>query len=112
MNAKALKYILDIESILKEIDEIKLRVGNNFITYQKDFIIKRAVERDLEIIGEAVKKLTEQDSTIELSSVKKIIGLRNMISHAYDSIEDELIWAILQKDIPILRKEIEKLRGQ
>jgi uncharacterized protein with HEPN domain len=35
-----------------------------------------------------------------------------MISHAYDSIEDELIWAILKKDIPILRKEIEKLRGQ
>jgi uncharacterized protein with HEPN domain len=71
MNAKVLKYILDIESILKEIDEIKLRVENNFIAYQKDFIIKRAVERDLEIIGEAVKKLTEQDSTIELSSVKK-----------------------------------------
>jgi len=59
MNAKALKYILDIETILKEIDKIKLRVGNNFITFQKDFIIKRAVERDLEIIGEAVKKLTE-----------------------------------------------------
>jgi len=64
MNAKALKYILDIESILKEIDEIKLRIGNNFNTYQKDFIIKRAVERDLEIIGEAVKKRIEQDSTI------------------------------------------------
>jgi uncharacterized protein with HEPN domain len=82
MNVKALKYILDIESILREIDEIKLRIGNNFNTYQKDFIIKRAVERDLEIIGEAVKKRIEQDSTIELSSVKKIIGLRNMISHA------------------------------
>jgi len=56
MNAKALKYILDIESIMGEIEQIKLRVKNNFITYQKDFIIKRAVERDLEIIGEAVKK--------------------------------------------------------
>lgn len=109
MNAKALKYLLDIESILGEIEQIKLRVENNFITYQKDFIIKRAVERDLEIIGEAVKKLTELDPTIKLSSIKKIIGLRNMISHAYDSI-DELIWAIIQKDIPILQEEIEKLR--
>lgn len=109
MNAKALKHILDIESILGEIEQIKLRVENNFITYQKDFIIKRAVERDLEIIGEAVKKLTELDPTIKLSSIKKIIGLRNMISHAYDSI-DELIWAIIQKDIPILQEEIEKLR--
>jgi hypothetical protein len=86
MNAKALKYLLDIESILKEIDQIKLRVGNNFNTYRKDFIIKNAVEVDLEIIGEAVKKLTEQNSTLELSSAKKIIGLRNMMSHIYDSI--------------------------
>ena len=112
MNAKALKYLLDIESILDEIDQIKLRVGNNFNTYRKDFIIKNAVEVDLEIIGEAVKKLTEQDSTLELSSVKKFIGLRNMMSHAYDSIEDELIWAILQKDIPILKRGIEKIRGR
>ena len=112
MNAKALKYLLDIESILKEIDQIKLRVGNNFNTYRKDFIIKNAVEVDLEIIGEAVKKLTEQNSTLELSSAKKIIGLRNMMSHIYDSIEDKLIWAILQKDIPILKKEIEKIRGR
>jgi len=112
MNAKALKYLLDIESILDEIDQIKLRVGNNFNTYRKDFIIKNAVEVDLEIIGEAVKKLTEQDSTTELSSVKKIIGLRNMMSHVYDSIEDELIWAILQKDIPILKRGIEKIRGR
>ena len=112
MNAKALKYLLDIESILKEIDQIKLRVGNNFNTYRKDFIIKNAVEVDLEIIGEAVKKLTEQNSTLELSSAKKIIGLRNMMSHIYDSIEDKLIWVILQKDIPILKKEIEKIRGR
>lgn len=112
MNAKSLKYILDIESILGELEEIKIRVANNFINYKNDFIIKRAVERDLEIIGEAVKKLTEQNPSIKLSSVKKIIGLRNMISHAYDSIDDELIWAIIQKDIPILRGEINKLRDQ
>lgn len=110
MNAKHLKYILDIQSIIEELEIIKIRVGNNFITYKNDFIVKRAVERDLEIIGEAVKKLTELDSTIKLSSIKKIIGLRNMISHAYDSIEDELIWAIIQKDIPILEKEIKSLR--
>lgn len=111
MNAKALKYILDIESILSEIVEIKLRVENNFHNYQKDFVVKRAVERDLEIIGEAVKKLVELDPSIQLSSTKKIIGLRNMISHAYDSIEDELIWAIIQKDIPVLQNEIKKLRN-
>ncbi|MBN7811191.1 DUF86 domain-containing protein [Algoriphagus sp. H41] len=95
MNPKVLKYILDIESILWELDQIKLRVGNDFSQYKKDFVVKRAVERDLEIIGEAVKKLVSQAPEIKLSSVKKIIGLRNRISHAYDSLEDELIWSIL-----------------
>ncbi|WP_342664319.1 HepT-like ribonuclease domain-containing protein [Algoriphagus terrigena] len=43
---------------------------------------------------------------------KKIIGLRNRISHAYDSIEDELIWGIIQRDIPSLKKEIQRIRLQ
>ncbi|SFT98490.1 Uncharacterized conserved protein, contains HEPN domain [Algoriphagus locisalis] len=110
MNAKDLKYILDIQSIIEELEIIKNRVSNNFINYKNDFIVKRAVERDLEIIGEAVRKLTEQNPNMALSSIKKIIGLRNMISHAYDSIDNELIWAIIQKDIPILNDKIKKLR--
>ncbi len=101
MNPKALKYILDIESVLGEIDEIKSRIGNDYKQYQADFMIKRAVERDLEIIGEAVKKLLSQSPETSLTAAKKIIGLRNIISHAYDSEEDELIWGIIQKDIPL-----------
>lgn len=110
MNPKALKYILDIESILEEIERIKIRVDNNFNQYKEDFVMKRAIERDLEIIGEAVKNLLDQEPTIHLTSAKKIIGLRNRISHAYDSIEDELIWGIIQRDIPLLKKEIQKIR--
>ena len=85
---------------------------NSFILYKEDFVMKRAIERDLEIIGEAVKKLLEQEPTLMLNSAKKIIGLRNRISHAYDSIEDELIWGIIQKDIPLLKKEIQRIRLQ
>lgn len=112
MNPKALKYILDIESILEEIESIKIRVENSFIQYKGDFVMKRAIERDLEIIGEAVKKLLNEEPTIQLTSAKKIIGLRNRISHAYDSIEDELIWGIIQRDIPLLKKEIQRIRLQ
>ncbi|MEQ9425798.1 MAG: hypothetical protein RJQ09_15340 [Cyclobacteriaceae bacterium] len=57
MNPKSLKFILDIEAIIEEIETIKERVQNNFRLYQKDFLIKRATERDLEIIGEAVGNL-------------------------------------------------------
>jgi uncharacterized protein with HEPN domain len=68
--------------------------------------LQRAIERDLEILGEAIKKITEISPTIEISSIKNIIGLRNIIAHAYDSVEPKMIWAIIQKDIPKLSSEI------
>jgi uncharacterized protein with HEPN domain len=56
MQHKALKYILDIESIITEIETIKNRLNNDFNQFSNDVIMQRAVERDLEIIGEAVRK--------------------------------------------------------
>jgi len=106
MQPKALKYILDIESIIEEIETIKTKCNNNFNLFRSDIILQRAIERDLEIIGEAVKKVLKLESGISITSVKNIIGLRNIISHAYDSVEPEMIWGINQKNIPILAKEI------
>jgi uncharacterized protein with HEPN domain len=111
MQHKVLKYILDIESIIIEIESIKRRLNNDFNLFSKDIIMQRAVERDLEIIGEAVRKISELQPDIIISSSKKIIGLRNIISHAYDSIEPALIWGIIQKDIPILSVEIQDLKN-
>jgi len=106
-----LKYILDIESIINEIDAIRERVGDDFSKFGEDVILKRAAERDLEIIGEAVRNLVTIDPKIEISSIKKIIGMRNLISHAYDSIEAEIVWGIIQKDIPILKNEVAALKA-
>lgn len=111
MQPKVLKYLLDIESIVSEIEEIKTRIGNDFTVFRQDIIVQRAIERDLEIIGEAVRKLMEAVPDIQISHSKKIIGLRNIISHAYDSIEPELIWGIIQRDIPLLSDEVQRLRG-
>lgn len=111
MQHKALKYILDIQSVIQEIESIKSKTTNNFNKFKSDIILQRAVERDLEIIGEAIKKLSDIEPTIQISSVKNIIGLRNIIIHAYDSIEPELIWSIIQKDIPILQEEIIRIKN-
>lgn len=111
MNSKTLKFILDIESIISEIEEITLKTEGNFFNFKNNFIFKRAIERDLEIIGEAIRKLSELEPQLKISSVKKIIGLRNLISHAYDSVEDELIWGIINKDIPLLKEEIDRIKN-
>ena len=111
MRHKSLKYILDIESVIAEIEEIKIRTKNNFDEYRSDFLMKRATERDLEIIGEAIRKLIEINPNIQIGNSQKIIGLRNLITHAYDSVDDELIWGIIQKNIPDLKIEIELLKS-
>jgi len=112
MRHNILKYLLDIESVISEIESIKLKANNDFSVFKPDMILRRAAERDLEIIGEAVRKILEIEPTIEITSVKNIIGLRNLISHAYDSIEPEMIWGIIQNNIPTLSSEILKIKSR
>jgi uncharacterized protein with HEPN domain len=102
----------DRESFIQEIETVKTKTNNNFNSFQSDILLQRAVERDLEIIGEAIRKILELDPTISISSAKNIIGLRNIISHAYDSVEPEMIWGIIQNNIPVLADEINTLKGQ
>lgn len=111
MQPKLLKYILDIESVIEEIESIKQKTQNNFNNFSDDIILQRAVERDLEIIGEAIRKITDINPSIQITASKNIIGLRNIISHAYDSVEPEMLWGIIQKNIPVLAEEIRELKG-
>jgi uncharacterized protein with HEPN domain len=77
-------------------------------------MLKRAVERNLEIIGEAINRILKNDASFEqkITNAKAIIGLRNQVIHAYDNISDESIWAILTNHLPKLKTEIEDLINQ
>jgi uncharacterized protein with HEPN domain len=72
---------------------------------------KRAVERNLEIIGEAINRIIKTDPVIasKITDSNAIVGLRNQVIHAYDSISDENIWSILIKHLPKLKIEIDEL---
>lgn len=74
-------------------------------------MLKRAVERDLEIIGEAVNRIIKRDSSFieRISNAKAIVGLRNQVIHAYDNISDENIWSILINHLPKLKLDIDRL---
>jgi uncharacterized protein with HEPN domain len=110
MQPKTLKYILDIESVIEEIEAIKLKTNNDYNTFANNMILLRAIERDLEIIGEAVRKILDINPNIFITDAKKIIGLRNIIAHAYESIDAEILWGIIQKNIPVLSQEVQKLK--
>lgn len=103
---KIQKYLLDIDSVIEELEKIIDHHQRDFNDFHQNFISIRAVERDLTIIGEAINKIVQINPAIQISGTKQIIGLRNLIVHAYDSIEPAVLWRILVKDIPVLKKEI------
>jgi len=109
MDEKILKWLYDIKIAIEEIEEYFVDIPKDFHQYSSNLILKRAVERNLEIIGEAVNRILKQDPNFQIVNAKKIIGLRNHIIHAYDNISDENIWAIIQKHIPNLKSEVIKL---
>lgn len=74
-----------------------------------DIKTKRAIERDLEIIGEAVKRILKRDNNFTLDNAEKIISTRNRIIHGYDKISDDLIWSIVINHLPRLKDEVADL---
>jgi uncharacterized protein with HEPN domain len=111
MDEKILKYLFDMQKAINEIDDYFDNEVKDFNNYKNNLMLKRAVERNLEIIGEATNRLLQRDQSFEakISETKSIIGLRNQIIHAYDNISDENIWSILINHIPKLKVEIDNL---
>lgn len=111
LRKEVLKYILDVESVIDECEQIVALSERNYETFSSNFIAVRAVERELMIIDEAIGKILKSEPNINISNTKHIIGLRNMIVHAYDSIDPTTLWRILMKDLPQLKVEIDKIKA-
>jgi uncharacterized protein with HEPN domain len=108
MDEKILKSLYDIKLAIDEIDLFLSKEEKTFLNYSKNILLKRGIERNLEIIGEAVNRIEKHNSDYSVVNAKRIIGLRNQIIHAYDSISDENIWSIIINHIPNLKIEIEE----
>ena len=108
MDIKVKVWLLDIQNSIEEIFEF-LGEKRDFYSHKKDLKTKKAVERNIEIIGEAVNRILKIDGNFPIENAKKIIGTRNRIIHSYDNISDEVIWTIVSRELPELKKQIEKL---
>ena len=109
MDERVEKWLYDIRFAIEEIDGYIENCGKSFIDFQQNLMLRRAIERNLEIIGEATNRILTRNPDIEIINARKIINLRNFIIHSYDSISDENIWAIVINNLPELKKEIDKL---
>ena len=101
-------YLKDIEQAVLEIYEF-LPKERDFFEFQKDLKTRKAVERNIEIIGEAMDRILKMDPSIQISDSRKIVDTRNRIIHRYDVVSNDVIWLIVNKSLPILEKEVKKL---
>lgn len=108
MNPEIQKYLQDILNSIESID-IHLNYKRDLNFFLTNITARRAIERELEIIGEAVNRILKLDPDFPISKARIIVDTRNKVIHAYDAVDEYIIWKIISKDIPILKDEIDRL---
>ena len=105
-------WLYDILNSINEIESYFVETPKRFEIYQNDLRTKRAIERNIEIIGEAMSRILKENNSIEISNSRKIVDVRNRIIHGYDSVSDDVIWGIVIKNLPVLKTEVSQLLNE
>lgn len=103
------KLLEDIRISIREIDTFCADRG--FPDYENDAMLQRAIEREMEIIGEALNRLiriNEEKVETVIPEYRSIIGLRNIIAHGYDVVDPMIVWDVVINHIPKLADQIER----
>jgi uncharacterized protein with HEPN domain len=95
MDIEVKAWLYDILNAINEIEGFFVDTPKEFEHYQTDLRTKRAVERNIEIIGEAMNRILRQDESVIISNSRKLVDVRNRIIHGYDSVSDDVIWGIV-----------------
>ena len=109
MDERVEKWLYDIRFSIEEIEKFLETTEKSYAGFKQNLMLKRAIERNLEIIGEAINRILARQPDIKISNARKIVSLRNIVIHSYDSISDENIWSIVINNLPALKIEIQKL---
>lgn len=109
MRLEAKKYLYDIQQaadLLAGFTDDK-----SFTDYEGDAMLRAAVERQFEIIGEALAQLARLDESLaaRISEYRRIIAFRNILIHGYAQVDDRLVWDIVETRLPALRREVAAL---
>lgn len=105
-------HLYDISVAVEEIQSFFQQVPLRFDEYCKNLMLRRAVERNIGIIGEAVNKIIKESPEVEISNVRAIIATRNRVIHDYATVTDDVMWKIVVKDLPKLKTEVDKLLSE
>jgi len=109
MRPESRKYLFDIQVAADSI--VSFCAGKNFVDYRHDEMLKAAVERKFSVIGEALAKLVQLDAetALRIPEHRKIIAFRNIIIHGYTSVDDKIVWGVVEADLPALLSAVTRL---
>lgn len=85
--------------------------GTTFGAYDTDDLMRSAVERQLGIVGEALNKLAKVDpaTASAIAELPRIVGFRNVLVHGYATVDNRLVWRIVEDHLPALLDRLEEL---
>ena len=98
-----------LHDILTAIEEVESFFGNTpkiYDDFYSNLCLRRAVERNIEIIGEAMNRILKVDKDIAITNSRKIVDARNYIIHGYDSLSVDILWSMVINHLPKLRNEV------
>ena len=109
MRREAKKYLFDIATAARR--TVSFTEGKTFQDYQNDAMLRSAVERQFEIIGEALAQLARLDTELaaHITDYRRIIAFRNILIHGYTQIDDLLVWDIVETKLPLLHHQVVSL---
>ncbi len=98
----------DIKLSIEDINEF-ISPDSDYSLFQNDKKTQAAVERRIEIIGEAMDRVLKVDPQISITDSRKIVDTRNRIIHNYENILPEVIWLIIKENLPLLYEEVTEI---
>lgn len=112
MQPETLKRLMDAKAACDAIETFTS--GLDYEAFAASALIRSAVERQFEIIGEALSKASKDDDSVAriLPEVPRIVGLRNRLIHGYDNVDDQLVWDVIRTKLPGLRDGLASQLGQ
>lgn len=108
MDNRIKQSLYDIENSIATVEEFMKEV-KSFDEYLDHKMLRRAIEREIEIIGEAMNRILKVDENIAIPDARKIVSTRNKIIHGYDEVDDVVIYVVATKYLKDLKMNIDKL---
>lgn len=100
MQREAKKYLYDIKSCIENIETF-IGEPKMYSNFESNLMLQQAIERNIEIIGEAVNSLLKINPEIAITSARRMVDARNKIIHGYDEIQLVQIWNIIINHLPL-----------